>query len=102
VWSAELDDLCAEADCVLVDGTYFAAEEGGTAVRAGAGRAAGTHLPVTGPGGTLRALARHLGARRIYTHLGHTNPLLDPFSPERARVAAEGVEVLADGTELVL
>lgn len=102
VWSAELDDLCAEADCVLADGTYFAAEEGGTAVGAGAGRAAGTHLPVTGPGGTLGALARHLGARRIYTHLGHTNPLLDPFSPARARVAAEGVEVLADGTELVL
>jgi pyrroloquinoline quinone biosynthesis protein B len=60
------------------------------------------HLPVTGPDGTLAALARHPAARRIYTHLNNTNPLLDPASPARARVAEEGVEVLADGAELVL
>ncbi|MQY37475.1 Coenzyme PQQ synthesis protein B [Streptomyces sp. RB17] len=101
-WSPELDELCAEADCVLLDGTFFAADEMGTTVRSGARQAAMGHLPVTGPDGTLAALARHPGARRIYTHLNNTNPLLDPASPARAHVAATGVEVPSDGTELVL
>ncbi|MFF7749180.1 pyrroloquinoline quinone biosynthesis protein PqqB [Streptomyces sp. NPDC007971] len=102
VWSPALDDLCASADCVLLDGTFFAADEMGTAVRGGAGQAAMGHLPVTGPRGSLEALARHPGPRRIYTHLNNTNPLLDPASPARARVAEQGVEVLPDGAELVL
>ncbi len=59
-------------------------------------------MPVTGPHGSLAALARHPGPRRIYTHLNNTNPLLDPASPARARVAEEGIEVLTDGAELVL
>ncbi|MFG2352420.1 pyrroloquinoline quinone biosynthesis protein PqqB [Streptomyces sp. NPDC048521] len=101
-WSLALDELCGEADCVLLDGTFFTADGPGTAVRAGAGPAATDHAPVTGPDGTLAALARHLGVRRIYTHLDHTNPLLDPASPARARVAGEGVEVLPDGAELLL
>ncbi|MEU2715578.1 pyrroloquinoline quinone biosynthesis protein PqqB [Streptomyces sp. NPDC007205] len=101
VWSPALEELCAQADCILLDGTFFAAGEMGTAVRSGAGRAGG-HLPVTGPDGSLAALARHPGARRIYTHLDHTNPLLDPASPAHARAAEEGVEVLPDGAELLL
>ncbi|OIJ94093.1 pyrroloquinoline quinone biosynthesis protein PqqB [Streptomyces monashensis] len=101
-WSAELDELCAEADCVLLDGTFYAPDEMGTVVRSGAGQAAMGHLPVTGPYGTLAALARHPGARRVYTHLNNTNPLLDPSSPARARAAENGVEVLDDGAELLL
>ncbi|MET8563714.1 pyrroloquinoline quinone biosynthesis protein PqqB [Streptomyces flaveolus] len=101
-WSPDLDGLCAGADCVLLDGTFFAAGETGTAVRSGAGQATMGHLPVTGPQGSLAALARYPGARRIYTHLNNTNQLLDPASPACARVAEYGVEVLPDGTELVL
>ncbi|MBL1084517.1 pyrroloquinoline quinone biosynthesis protein PqqB [Streptomyces actinomycinicus] len=101
-WSPALDELCAEADCVLLDGTFFTAGEAGAAVPSGTTRAASGHLPVTGPDGSLAELARHLGVRRIYTHLSHTNPLLDPASPARARVAAHGVEVLTDGAELVV
>ncbi|MFF7236792.1 hypothetical protein [Streptomyces collinus] len=74
--SPVLDGLCATADCVLLYGTFFAADELGTAVREGAGQAAIGHLPVTGPGGSLEALGRHAGARRVYTHLNNTNPLL--------------------------
>ncbi|MEU6666903.1 pyrroloquinoline quinone biosynthesis protein PqqB [Streptomyces sp. NPDC046727] len=101
-WSPALDDLCAEADCVLLDGTFFAADETGTAVRSGTGRATLGHLPVTGPGGSLAELARHPGPRRIYTHLDNTNPLLDPASPARAHVTENGAEILPDGAELVL
>ncbi len=101
-WSPALDELCAEADCVLLDGTFFDADERDTAVRPGAGQAAMGHLPVTGPGGSLAELARHRDARRIYTHLNNTNPLLDPASPARAHLAGSGAEILPDGAELLL
>ncbi|MFC5218691.1 pyrroloquinoline quinone biosynthesis protein PqqB [Streptomyces coerulescens] len=92
-WSSLLDDLVATADCVVLDGTHFAAEEPG---------AAGRHLPVSGPAGSLAALARHPRARRIYTHLADSNPLLDPASAARAQVSETGAEVLPDGTEFAL
>ncbi|WP_225833501.1 pyrroloquinoline quinone biosynthesis protein PqqB [Streptomyces sp. NK08204] len=101
-WSPVLDELCSGADCVLLDGTFFTADETGPAARPGGAPAFAEHLPVTGPQGSLEALARHLGPRRIYTHLGSTNPLLDPASPARAQVAERGVEVLPDGAELTL
>ncbi|MFE9450419.1 pyrroloquinoline quinone biosynthesis protein PqqB [Streptomyces sp. NPDC006739] len=102
VWTPGLDELLSEADCVLLDGTFYAADEMGTAVGARSGQAAMGHLPVTGPSGTLAALARHPRPRRIYTHLNNTNPLLDPASPARARVAGMGIEVLPDGAESAL
>ncbi|MEV7390794.1 MULTISPECIES: pyrroloquinoline quinone biosynthesis protein PqqB [unclassified Streptomyces] len=101
-WSDVLDDLCAEADCVLLDGTFFTADEMGTAVRSGPGQATMGRLPVSGPHGSLAALARHPRTRRIYTHLNNTNPLVDPASRARAQVAGEGVEVLPDGIEFLL
>ncbi|MGW7543806.1 pyrroloquinoline quinone biosynthesis protein PqqB [Streptomyces sp. NPDC054770] len=101
-WSDVLDELCAEADCVLLDGTFFTADETGTAVRSAPGQAATGHLPVSGAHGSLAALARHPRTRRIYTHLDNTNPLVDPASRARAQVAAEGVEVLPDGIEFAL
>ncbi len=101
-WSPVLDELLHRADCALLDGTFYAADEMGTAVRGGAGQAAMGHVPVAGAHGSLAALARHPGPRRIYTHLNNTNPLLDPDSTARRRVTEAGAEVLADGTELVV
>ncbi|WP_055489387.1 pyrroloquinoline quinone biosynthesis protein PqqB [Streptomyces sp. TP-A0356] len=101
-WSPVLDELLATADCALLDGTFYAADEMGTAVRGESGQAAMGHLPVAGPRGSLMALARHPGPRRIYTHLNNTNPLLDPASAARHRVTEAGAEVLADGTEFVV
>ncbi|AVH60394.1 MULTISPECIES: pyrroloquinoline quinone biosynthesis protein PqqB [Streptomyces] len=101
-WTPELDALLATATCALLDGTFYAADEMGTAVRSPNGQAAMGHLPVSGARGSLTALARHLGPRRIYTHLNNTNPLLDPASDARARVTATGVEVLPDGSQFVV
>ncbi|MGW2488315.1 pyrroloquinoline quinone biosynthesis protein PqqB [Streptomyces sp. NPDC001606] len=101
-WSPVLDELCADADCVLLDGTFLTADASGTAAaRPGTGQAPPAHLPVDGPDGTLAALARLQVPRRIYTHLHHTNPLLDPGSPAHDRVTAQGAEILPDGAELL-
>ncbi|MER5527593.1 pyrroloquinoline quinone biosynthesis protein PqqB [Streptomyces sp. NPDC002677] len=101
-WSDALDELCAEADCVLLDGTFFTADEMGSTVRSGPGQTAMGHLPVSGRHGSLAALARHPRTRRIYTHLNNTNPLVDPASRARAQLAEEGIEVLPDGIEFAL
>ncbi|WP_405970094.1 pyrroloquinoline quinone biosynthesis protein PqqB [Streptomyces sp. NBC_00988] len=99
-WTDTLDDLMTSTDCAVLDGTFFTADETGTTARAG--RPTPGHLPVTGPHGSLTALTRHPGVRRIYTHLNNTNPLLDAGSAARAQVNGAGVEVLMDGAEFVV
>ncbi|MFJ8632003.1 pyrroloquinoline quinone biosynthesis protein PqqB [Streptomyces sp. NPDC093568] len=110
-WSPLLDDLIATADGVVLDGTYFTADEkprtprtlqAPQAPQTPQALGTGSHLPVSGPAGSLAALARHPHARRIYTHLADTNPLLDPASPARAQVAEAGVEILPDAADFVL
>lgn len=102
-WTDTLDDLLTTADCAVLDGTRFTADTSGTtAGGAPAGRPARGHVPVSGPRGSLAALARHPGVRRIYTHLDNTNPLLDAGSAARAQVKEAGVEVLMDGAEFVV
>ncbi|HHY01634.1 MAG TPA: pyrroloquinoline quinone biosynthesis protein B, partial [Paracoccus sp.] len=41
-----------------------------------------------------------LRARRIFTHINNTNPVLQPGAPERARLAAAGWELAHDGMEI--
>jgi len=60
------------------------------------------HLPISGAAGTLEHLGGLRTARRVYTHLNNTNPVLDPTSPERAEVTLAGVEVAVDGLEIEL
>lgn len=104
-WSPAMDVLVEDASCVLLDGTFHGPSEmaGATGNRVGgtAQRTMG-HLPISGPNGSLSALRRHPGVRRVYTHLNNTNPVLDAGSPQRAELVAAGAEVLDDGTELVL
>jgi pyrroloquinoline quinone biosynthesis protein B len=89
------------ADVVLFDGTLFRDDEMiATATGSKTGRRMG-HMPIDGADGSLAALAS-LNARRIYIHINNTNPILVEDSPERARVAAAGWEVAADGLEVAL
>ena len=92
--------VARQSDCLLVDGTFFTETEMidqgvGTKTAASMG-----HLPQSGQRGMLAALARFADKRRILIHINNTNPTLDPDSPERATVAAAGVEVAYDGMEI--
>ncbi|MFG2692465.1 pyrroloquinoline quinone biosynthesis protein PqqB [Kitasatospora sp. NPDC048407] len=101
-WPDGFDAFLAGADCLLLDGTFWSDEElQHVAGERRTARAFG-HLPIAGPDGTLRRLRPHPGARRLYTHLNNTNPLTDPDSDQHKELAAEGVEVAADGLELRL
>jgi pyrroloquinoline quinone biosynthesis protein B len=59
------------------------------------------HVPVSGPGGSLRLLAS-LPGRSFYVHLNNTNPLLDARSEQAAAVARASVGVAMDGMEIEL
>jgi pyrroloquinoline quinone biosynthesis protein B len=87
------------ADCAFVDGTFFEEREL-LRMRPGApdAREMG-HLPISGPGGSLAALAR-LPGRRFYIHLNNTNPVLAAGSPAAREVVKAGVEIAVDGMEL--
>jgi pyrroloquinoline quinone biosynthesis protein B len=91
----------AGADVVLFDGTLFSDDE---MIAAGAGVKTGRrmgHMPVSGPDGTLAALAG-LGRRRILIHINNTNPILIEGSPQRRAVEAAGFEVAEDGMRIEL
>lgn len=91
-----------EADLVLFDGTLFADDE---LISLGVGmqRAAElAHWPLGGAGGSLAFLAELPARRKLLIHVNNTNPVLREGSPERAAVAAAGVEVARDGMEVTL
>ncbi|MFE5810126.1 pyrroloquinoline quinone biosynthesis protein PqqB [Streptomyces sp. NPDC056491] len=100
-WSPALEEAVSEADCVILDGTFWDDDEPRRHKCSDRTATAMGHLPIDGPNGTARRLAS-LSARRLYTHLNNTNPLVDPDAPQHKVLARLGIEVAADGTEIVL
>ena len=103
---ARLDDAVLErfatSDLVLVDGTFWRDDElARLGIVARSAREMG-HVPLSGPGGTLEALARLERPRKALVHINNTNPILLEDSPERAAVLRAGVEVAYDGLEVEL
>ena len=96
----DLNARIANADVLFFDGTLFADDE---MITNGLGDKTGRrmgHSPVSGPGGTLEALARHTSVRRILIHINNSNPILIEGSPEEAKVKAAGWEIAFDGMEV--
>jgi pyrroloquinoline quinone biosynthesis protein B len=103
---ARLDDgvlaRFAASDLVLVDGTFWRDDElARLGISARSAREMG-HVPLSGPGGTLEALARLERPRKVLVHINNTNPILLEDSPERDAVLRAGVEVAYDGLEVEL
>jgi pyrroloquinoline quinone biosynthesis protein B len=92
----------AASDLVLVDGTFWREDELamlGISERRAADMG---HVPLSGPDGTLAALARLQRPRKVLVHINNTNPILLEDSPERDEVVRAGVEVAYDGLEVSL
>jgi pyrroloquinoline quinone biosynthesis protein B len=103
---ARLDDevlgRLAASDVVLVDGTFWRDDE---LLRLGISeRTAGQmgHVPLSGPHGSLQALARLERPRVVLVHINNTNPVLLEDSPERDAVLRAGVEIAEDGLEVAV
>lgn len=87
----------APADLLLFDGTFWADDE---MIRLGLSERTARqmdHLPVSGAGGSLAVLRRLPCARKVYTHINNSNPMLVEDSPERAAVMEAGIQVGDDG-----
>jgi pyrroloquinoline quinone biosynthesis protein B len=103
---ARLDDSVltrfAASDLLFVDGTFWRDDElARLGISARSARDMG-HVPLSGPGGTLEALAGLERPRKVVVHINNTNPILLEDSPEREEVVRAGVEVAYDGLEVEL
>lgn len=98
-------DLAARIDgakLVLFDGTLWEDDE---MIRAGLGAKTGQrmgHLSMSGPDGTMAALAGLSIGQRVFVHINNTNPTLLPDSAQRQTVTAAGWRIPAVGEEFVL
>ncbi len=90
------------ADLLLFDGTTFTDDEmprlglsPKTAARMG-------HVAMSGPGGSLDALAEAEVGAKVYLHINNTNPALVEGSAERRAIEAAGWRIAHDGIEFRL
>lgn len=90
------------ADCILVDGTFWQHDEMGRAGICDKLALDMGHLPQSGPGGMIETLNGVPAARKILIHINNTNPILDEDSPERKILDQAGIEVAYDGLEIDL
>jgi pyrroloquinoline quinone biosynthesis protein B len=100
-----VEAMLGGADLVFFDGTFWSEDE---LPSQGLGKSRArdmAHVPIGGDAGSLARLARIdglRGARRVYTHINNTNPVLREGSPERADVERAGWELSYDGMEIAL
>ena len=99
---AHVKPFMEEADCLLVDGTFWREDEMehtgvGTKTAAQMG-----HLPQHGKGGMIELLDGMRKPRKVLIHINNTNPILIEDSTERAILGEHGIEVAFDGMDITL
>ena len=100
--TASLSARIQTARLILFDGTLWTDDEMIVqGVGAKTGRRMG-HMSLSGPEGTLAALAGLDGPDKVLVHINNTNPVLLDDSPERAEVERMGWTVAHDGLEIVV
>jgi pyrroloquinoline quinone biosynthesis protein B len=98
----QLKPFLEEADCLLVDGTFWTDDE---MIRLGVSKKHARdigHLPQSGAGGMLEVMAPLKAQRKILIHINNTNPILVEDSAERRTLERAGIEVAFDGMEIQL
>jgi pyrroloquinoline quinone biosynthesis protein B len=91
-----------EADCLLVDGTFWTDDE---MIKLGVSKKHARdigHLPQSGTGGMIDVLKPLKASRKILIHINNTNPILDEDSKERKELDSRGIEIAYDGMDVTL
>ena len=97
-----VESFMREADCLLVDGTFWREDE---MIVAGVGTKLAAemgHLPQSGDKGMLNLLKDMNRPRKVLIHINNTNPILVIDSPERKELERHAIEVAYDGMEIIL
>lgn len=86
-WDLDVREVVASVDVALIDGTFWDPFN----------RPGVPHPPVHESLDRLEEIARAGYTRILFTHLNHSNPLVDPASPEAAEVRARGFDIASEG-----
>lgn len=103
--SAMTDDLrsvLTGVDLLFFDGTLWSDDE---MIAAGLGTKTGLrmgHMSLSGPEGSIAALADMAIGQCVALHINNSNPVLLADSPERAKAEAAGWMIAEDGMEFAL
>ena len=97
-----LPPLFENADCVMVDGTFWTDTEMiDMGLMDKTARTIG-HIPQSGAGGMMEVLSGFKKPRKVLIHINNTNPILNEESTQRAQLEAAGIEVSYDGMDIIL
>jgi pyrroloquinoline quinone biosynthesis protein B len=96
-WGTKIEDLIAEVDVAYLDGCFWAQGE-----IPGRDMSEFPHPRIAESLERFAGLAEPERAKIRFIHLNHTNPVLDPSGPERARVLAAGFGVAEEGERVGL
>jgi pyrroloquinoline quinone biosynthesis protein B len=97
-----LPPLINQADCIMVDGTFWTDTEMiDLGLMTKTARSIG-HNPQSGPGGMIEDLDKFSASRKVLIHINNTNPILREDSAERAELIRHGIEVAYDGMDIIL
>ncbi|HVS09404.1 MAG TPA: MBL fold metallo-hydrolase [Planctomycetota bacterium] len=96
-WDRRIEDLFAQVDVALLDGTFFADGE-----IAGRSMAEIPHPFIRESIERFRRLPEGERRKILFTHLNHTNPAADERGAAAAEVRAAGMDVARDGMVIPL
>jgi pyrroloquinoline quinone biosynthesis protein B len=95
----------SDADCLLVDGTFWEEEEMQRAGLSDKTASEMGHLPQTASAaraGMVDVMQASGARRKVLIHINNSNPILDEGSAQRRTLDAHGIEVSYDGMEIAL
>ncbi|CAN7758486.1 pyrroloquinoline quinone biosynthesis protein PqqB [Variovorax sp. LjRoot84] len=95
----------SDADCLLVDGTFWEEDEMQRAGLSGKTATEMGHLPQSASAvrtGMVDVMRATTARRKVLIHINNSNPILDEGSPQRRVLEAHGIEVSYDGMEITL
>jgi len=94
-----------DADCLLVDGTFWVEDEMQDAGLSKKTASDMGHLPQIGHGarvGMVDVMLATAARRKVLIHINNSNPILDEASAQRRVLDGHGIEVAYDGMEITL
>ena len=92
-----IEELVSGVDIALLDGTFYSAEE-----LPGRDMSEIPHPPVSETVELLGEIAESGSTRIFFTHLNHTNPLLEADGELLRRLRSRGFDIACDGLNLDL
>jgi len=101
VMEPHVEKAMQEADCVMVDGTFWTDNELASVGRPLLARKIG-HIPQSGEEGMIQILDSLKKPRKILIHINNTNPILNEESEERAILNEHGIEASFDNMNIEL